>query len=183
MLDKDDDLQIVETFARFGRAIYMANVVELGLAQTLVQIEFLTPAREKHIKEQRKDFDRNKFDAEFETFMAERAKQTMGTLNLRVSQKSEFDEALKKRISDATLRRNFLAHRYWPEMSVKFMTKEGRDEMIKELSQDADIFEQLDRDIRQATRPVREKLGINEAPLNEGVEKRLGELKEQLKLE
>ena len=32
MIDKDDDLQIMETFARFGRTIYMANVVELGLA-------------------------------------------------------------------------------------------------------------------------------------------------------
>jgi hypothetical protein len=49
MLDKDDDPQIMETFARFGRAIYMANVLELALVQTLLQIEFLTPAREQFI--------------------------------------------------------------------------------------------------------------------------------------
>jgi hypothetical protein len=39
MIDKNDDPQIVETFARFGRAIYMANVVEMSLVQTLLQVE------------------------------------------------------------------------------------------------------------------------------------------------
>jgi hypothetical protein len=182
MIDEDDDPQIVETFARFGRAMYMANVLELGLVQTLLQIEFLTPAREKFIKDQGKNFDRKKFDAEFDIFMEKQLKKTMGTLNLMVSKRAEFDEALRKRISDATARRNFLAHHYWRESGEKFMTKEGRAEMIEELSRDADSFEQLDRDIRAATKPIREKLGINENALNEGVEKRLGELKEKLKL-
>ena len=138
MIDKDDDLQIMETFARFGRAIYMANVVELGLAQVLVQIEFLTPAREKFLKEKGKDFDRKKFDGEFDTFMEEQSKRMMGTLNLRVSQRAEFDEALRKRISDATLRRNFLVHHYWRAAGEKFMIKDGRAEMIEELSKDAE---------------------------------------------
>jgi hypothetical protein len=115
MIDKDDDPQIVETFARFGRAIYMANVLEVSLVQTLMQIEFLTPAREKFIKEQGKNFDRKKFDAEFDGFMKEQFKKTMGTLNLKVSQKAVFNEALRKRITDATTRRNFLARHYWRE--------------------------------------------------------------------
>jgi hypothetical protein len=62
------------------------------------------------------------------------------------------------------------------------MNKDGRTEMIEELPKDADSFEQPDKDIREATKPVREKLGIKEDTLNEGVEKRLGELKERLKL-
>jgi hypothetical protein len=47
MIDEDDDPQTVETFARFGRAIYMANVLELSLAQTLMQIDFLTTSPRK----------------------------------------------------------------------------------------------------------------------------------------
>ena len=65
MIDKDDDPQIVETFARFGRAVYMANVVEMSLIQTLLQVEFLTSARDKFIREKGKGFDPKKFDAEF----------------------------------------------------------------------------------------------------------------------
>jgi hypothetical protein len=50
MIDKDDDPQIVETFARFGRAIYMAHVLELSLAQTLMQIDFLTQPAKNSLK-------------------------------------------------------------------------------------------------------------------------------------
>jgi len=62
------------------------------------------------------------------------------------------------------------------------MTKVGRGEMIEELSKDADVFEQLDKDIRLATKPAREKLGINETVLNERVEQHLGKLLAELKL-
>jgi hypothetical protein len=182
MIDKGDDPQIVEAFARFGRAIYMANVVELSLVQTLLQVEFLTPAREKFIKEKGKGFDPKIFAAELDAHVEKQSKKTMGTLNLRVSERAEFDEALRKRIMDATLRRNFLAHDYWRSNAEKFMTKAGRDEMIEELSRDADTFEQLDKDVRMATKPVREKLGIKEDTLNERVEQNLGELLAKLKL-
>jgi len=75
------------------RAIYLGNVLELGLAQTLLQIEFLTPARERFIKEQGAQFDRKKFDAEFDAFMEKTvSKRPWGTLNLPVSQRAEFDE-------------------------------------------------------------------------------------------
>lgn len=181
MLDEDDDQQIVETFARFGRAIYMANVVEVGLAQTLMQIEFLTPAREKFIAEKGKDFDQAAFDADFTAFMAKQFSKTMGQLKQRVAEVSNFDEALRKRIIDATERRNFLAHHYWRESAEQFMTEDGRAKMIEELTKDAEVFEQLDKDIRSATKPVRERLGIKEALLNEGVEEQLGQLLTKLK--
>jgi hypothetical protein len=182
MIDEGDDPQIVEVFARFGRAIYMANVVELALAQALLQVEFLTPAREKVIKEQGKNFDPKSFSAEFDKFMQNQVKSMMGTLRLRASQHAEFDDALSERILNANLRRNRLAHDYWRETGETFITSEGRVSMIDELSKDADDFERLAKDIRDATRPVREKLGVNEDELNERVENRLGELKRRLGL-
>jgi hypothetical protein len=68
-------------------------------------------------------------------------------------------------------------------MAVRFITKDGRTKMIDELVIDADTFEQLDRDIREATKPVRMKLGIKEEQLNEGLEKRMAELTAGLDLE
>lgn len=182
MIDHDDDPQIVEAFARFGRAIYMANVVEVSLIQTLLQVEFLTPAREKFVRDKGKGFNPKMFADDLDTYVEKQSKRTMGTLNLRVSERPEFDDALRKRRMDATLRRNFLAHEYWRANAEKFMTKAGREQMIEELSRDADMFEQLDKDVRVATKPVREKLGIDEGVLNERVEQNLGELLTKLKL-
>src|SRR2546429_558212 len=108
------------------------------------------------------------FAADLDAYVEKQSKKTMGTLNLRASERPEFDEALRKRMMDATLRRNFLAHDYCRSKAEAFMTKAGRDKMmIEELPRDADTFEQLDKDVRLATKPVREKLGINEDALNE----------------
>ena len=57
-LDKNDDPQVVEVFARFGRAIYMANVVEDGLVRTLMQINFMK-TKEVFIKAQGKGSPRS----------------------------------------------------------------------------------------------------------------------------
>ena len=122
------------------------------------------------------------FAADLDAYVEKQSKKTMGKLNLLASERPEFDEELRKRMMDATLRRNFLAHDYWRSNAEKFMTKAGRREMIEELSKDADTFEQLDKDVRIATKPMREKLGINESALNERVERNLGELLAKLKL-
>jgi hypothetical protein len=55
--------------------------------------------------------------------------------------------------------------------------------MIEELSKDADTFEQLAKDIKEATKPVREKLEVKEAALDAAVEQRLAELKSELNLD
>jgi hypothetical protein len=52
--DEDDDEQIIEAFARFGRAVYLANVVEDSLVRTLMQIKFME-TKEAFIKAQGKD--------------------------------------------------------------------------------------------------------------------------------
>jgi hypothetical protein len=102
MIDKDDDPQIVEAFARFGRAIYMANVVEMSLVQTLLQVEFFTPAREKFIKGKGKGFDPKIFGAELDAYVEKQSKKTMGTLNLRVSERTVTKkEAARRQITAA----------------------------------------------------------------------------------
>jgi hypothetical protein len=179
--DDSDEDHIAETYAHFRLAAYMANVVELGLVQMLMQIEFMTPVRQEYMRTQGKHFDRQKFESDFETFMAIHFSKTMGALALRVANWSGFDDELKGRISAATRRRHFLAQRYWRERLVLFSTKDGRTKMMEELSNDADVFEQLDKDIREATKPIREALGIADDALDAGVERRLSELRSALK--
>jgi leucyl-tRNA synthetase len=178
-----DDEQIKETFARFGQAAYMANVLETGLAHTILQIDFMTDVRKEFIRTQGKNFNREKYENDFDAFLEKKFSQTMGKLNERVASFADLDEKLKKRISDATKRRNFLIHEYWRENALSLDTKPGREKMIAELKSDADIFEKLDQDVRDATKPVRSRLGIKEEVLNARVEKRLAEVRHGLSLE
>jgi hypothetical protein len=123
--ESEDDETIKETYARFGLAVYMANVLELALAQTLMQIEFLTPFRDEYIRTHGKNFDRKKFDTEFDSYMKKQFEKMMGTLALRISKCSGFSEELKARIAAAKNRRNVLVHHYWRESAV-IVHDEGR---------------------------------------------------------
>jgi hypothetical protein len=87
------------------------------------------------------------------------------------------------RIKAAVDRRNFLIHEYWRDAGYKFATEEGRAEMIAELSADTDTFEKLANDLREATRPTRQKLGIKDEALDERVERRMADIRNGMELE
>jgi histidyl-tRNA synthetase len=172
----DESAHIQVTFAEFGRAIYMANLVESGLVQTLLQIDFMTKVREEFVKTKGQNFDPKKYDKDFDEYMEKQFESTMGQLLVKLKNYDVFSDELRGRIQKVVDRRNYLAHSFFREADAKFLSREGREEMIGELLDDADTFEQLDKDIREATRPVRERLGIKEDVLNERVEKRMVEV-------
>jgi hypothetical protein len=172
VLDKDDNPQVVEAFARFGRAVYMANVVEDQLVLTLMQIQFMR-TKEDFVKAQGKGFDRAKIAGEWDAYEKQQRDKTMGQLRNLVKTSADFDDALKKRIDEAKTRRDFLAHHYWREQAFTMQTKEGRDRMIAELIKNADIFEKLATDIHDAMKPIRAKLGIKDENLDAEVEKQM----------
>jgi hypothetical protein len=158
----DEGEHVKEAFAHFGRAIYMASLVETGLVHVLLQADFLTKVKNAFVKGKGQDFSREKYETDFDAFMQEHFGQTMGNLIKRFERQLEFDEKLKKRVSTAKGRRDYLVHHFWRDRAVRFGTKDGRDQIIAELSEDAEKFEALDKDVRSALKPVREKLGIKE---------------------
>jgi hypothetical protein len=171
----EESWDIRETYALFGRAIYAASCLEVGLAHALMFCEFMAQAYQKIAAT--KLFNRKQHEAAFDAFMANQFAQTMGNIIKRVNALSEFNDDLKKRIVAAKERRNFLAHHYWRERSLDFMTAKGRAEMQKELWKDGDDFMQLDRDIDAATKATREKLGATDERLNAYSEKMLANIK------
>ena len=172
-----------EVFAYFGKAIFMANVVETALAQTLMQVEFMKGVRNEFVRTKGHNFSPKKYEQDFDAFMKEQISKTMGKLKLRVEEMARFDDKLKSRISQATERRNFLAHHFWRESGTLLLTKAGRDKMIGELKGDCDIFERLEQDIIEATKPIRQELGIRDEELNARVEKRMADIMKGLELE
>ena len=89
-----NDPEIKEVFAWFGRAIYMANVVEVELAHTLLQIDFMTKVRDNFVRSKAKNFDRKKYEKDFDNFLKEQFSKTMGDLKKEVAKVSDFDEKL-----------------------------------------------------------------------------------------
>lgn len=155
----DEMWDIRETYAAFGRAYYMACVLEVGIAHALMYAEFMV---DKLPPKKRKDFDLKQYQREFDAYMNDQFKKTMGNIVRRAKTITYFNEALKERITIAKQRRDFLAHSYWREKSIEFATEKGRAMMQKELHEDADAFGILDEDIEAALKPARELLGIDD---------------------
>jgi hypothetical protein len=163
----DEGWEVRETFAYFGRAYYMASVLEVGLAHSLMWGEFMTQEAEKIKATKGKGFDRKRYEADFDAFMDKQFAQTMGAVIQRATMLPAFTDELKERIEAARKRRNFLAHDYWREMSERFATSKGREGMREELLADAETFGQLDRDIDAAMIVIRQELGVDDKMLDD----------------
>jgi hypothetical protein len=173
----DDSWERREVFAYFGSAMYMASVLEVGLAHVLMQGQYMKQARDNYIATRGKGFDRKKYEDDFDTFMDNQFAQTMGNLVRRVEAFAGFGDDLKARIVSAKKRRDFLAHSYWRETSLKFVTSAGREEMMKELNADTVMFRELDHDIEAATKHIRESIGVDDKVVEAYVNRQMERIK------
>jgi len=158
----DDSWDVRETFAYFGRAFYMASVLEVGLAHALLFGEFMQSVQNQMAVDKGKHFDRAQFERDFDAYMNKQFSLTMGNIIRRVHSIHDFSDEVKERISLAKERRDFITHHYWRERSINFVTSEGRAQMREELNDDAEMFLTLDRAIDAAMKATREKLGLTD---------------------
>jgi hypothetical protein len=163
--------EIRETFAYYGRVVYMSSVVEVALAHVLMFGQFMKKVRDDYIATKGKRFDQKQYKRDFDAFMHDQFAQTMGNLMRRVQRFGGFDDALKARIADAKKRRDFLMHHYWRERSIDFFRSAGRERMREELNADAEMFKKLGRDIGAASAPLLANLGIKNELLEDYVRK------------
>jgi hypothetical protein len=161
-VEYDEGEHVKELFAYFGRAFYMANVLEEGLALSILQLDFLSPIRDEFRRTGRQGFDRAKFEADFDAFMHQQHALTFGNLLRNIQNQPEFDDALKARIAEAKGLRDFLGHHFWRERSLDFARREGRDAMIAEVQAAAELFEGVNDAVDEAMKPVWTSLGFTE---------------------
>lgn len=157
----DKGEHIKEVFAYFGRAYYQAGVLETGLAIALLQIDFLARVRDQYDADRGRSFEREKYEAQFDRFMEDQHAQTLGNLIKRVSALPNLSDDLKERFRHAKRRRDFLGHHFFRERAVEFSNRAGRDVMIAELNENAEMFESIDNDLHAELAPVRAKLGMD----------------------
>jgi hypothetical protein len=157
----DEEWEMREAHAFFGRAMFSASLLETALVHTLLNGVFLKRVHARYTASKGKNFHRPTYEKQFDNFMADKEKLTMGGLVNEVCQLSCVSDDLKTRLKTATERRNFLAHHYLRERCAAFGTATGRAKMIAELDCDAQMFDSLDKDVTAVVRSVQKQIGVD----------------------
>ncbi len=155
-LDADDD-QTREVYAHAGLALYMAQVLEHGLANVIVLAraggpEFRSP---------------DDYDALLDDLLS----RTMGQQLRRALQEIEFTDDQIERLNEALRLRNYLAHDFFRERIDHFASVAGRNRLIAELDKMRDHFAAIDRDVQEIAYALWAKHGIPRERIEAEVQK------------
>ena len=145
--------------------MYQVQCLERQLA-----IMLATKYRPGPVRLSRKEFD-NILEALFSA--------TLGQLVGKIKNITALSEDEEERLVEALERRNWLAHRYFWERSVEFLSESGRASMVKELQVAADSFGALDRVFTDRTIEYAETLGVTQESIDKAREGLVRESKRQ----
>ncbi|WP_298019459.1 hypothetical protein [uncultured Parasphingopyxis sp.] len=155
----DGDAQIKEVYARFGVAIYFAQVLEHGIVNALTVFEFIPRASDFSSEEE--------WTLEYDNFVEGEFQNTLGKLVRKMNEHSIMDEQLRDKFSQAVQRRNALAHRFFGDSAEDFLSTAGRAKMIVHCEECREHFSNTDHLLEQKLAPIRSKYGIDEKKVEE----------------
>src|SRR4051794_16451774 len=143
----DDEVQIREVYSRFGLAMYLAQVLEHGIVNALLVLSLLPTM---------KGFaDRTSWDAAFDRFYDAELGRTLGNMIRALEQTGVMPADLIEKLRAAKVHRDHLAHRFFREHDLDFMTSQGRSRMIAECEDRMELFQSLDREVEAIVSPQR----------------------------
>jgi hypothetical protein len=147
------DEQVREVYAHFGLAVYMAQVLEHALVNAMVVGRLPQRARVT--------------GSEIDDFMSEQFDATLGKLIKELGHYMVVPEALAGALQRALRTRNWLAHRYFREHAVEFMSEAGRSATITELQDARNSFEAADQLLETVVQPIMARYGITDQTVAE----------------
>jgi hypothetical protein len=131
------DEHVKTVYAHFGLALYLAQILEHGLANALISAELLPRRTGKPVP-------KTQWEAEFDLFMNEQFNKPLGRLISGLRKATSVPVDLEALLTTALKTRNFLAHHFFRERAESFMSCDGREKMIKELESAQRLFEAAD---------------------------------------
>jgi hypothetical protein len=158
MTDENSNDQVKTVYAHFGLAVYLAQVLEHGLANALMCTELLPRRAGKPVP-------RKQWEEEFNAFMEQQFKHTLGRLIQRLESITSVPDDLEDLLTEALAKRNFLAHHYFRERAEPLMSHSGREQMIAELHEAQKLFERADDRLDKVTTPLLEGYGLTDDKL------------------
>ena len=156
MMNEDRDGEHVkEVYARFGLAVYYAQVLEHGLVNALLVLDLL-PSR-RHLARSRAEWE-----AAVGNFMGRHFEGTMGQLMKSLRVVTAVPSDLEALLHEALERRNRLVHDFFRERAADFMSTRGREDMLREVDECRSSFEAADSRLAEIIRPLRLKAGVTD---------------------
>lgn len=146
-MDDPDEELVKEVFAHFGLCLYLSQVVETGIINILTALETATSSQST----------RQTFDALYEKHEA----LTFGNLLKELKRHNFFAENLEKDVRDMKSSRDYLAHRFFRNHDIDFITPAGCRHMIDILQQHKDRFDCLDKEIESIQVDAFAKAGLD----------------------
>ncbi len=146
---------IKEVYARFGLAVYNAQVLEHGLVNALVILD-LIPSRRRTARSQKE------WESIIEAFLSHQFESTMGQLMRSLRDMASVPSDLEYIFQEALKRRNWLVHDFFRERSGEFMNSTGRNQMLREIEECRACFEAADNRLNELIVPIRIKAGISD---------------------
>lgn len=149
--DDEDAIQIREVYSRYGLAMYQAQVLEHGMVNAVIIAQMLPTMRGYPGRSAWEDAFNRTYDVELA--------KTFGNM-LKALLLLDLPEELLGRLRGAKSERDRLAHRFFREHDVDFLGRAGRTRMIAECEDAIEMFSEIDADLDEHMRPLRERHGI-----------------------
>jgi len=138
----DESEHIKEVYAHFGLAIYLAQCVEHTIVNGLFYTDLLPDVL--HKVKGREPFTKQDWEAAFDAFRDQRFRLTLGNMFKTFKKSLPVDQELEDKLIFIKQNRYFLAHQFFRVRAQEFISRVGRDKMIKELKQYQESFEEVD---------------------------------------
>jgi hypothetical protein len=157
-MDKSEHCK--EVYARHGLAMYRAQCVEQSITQLLIYFDFfakqvpLFQSKEQWLKE-------------FDSFDQMMSAKTMGQLVVKLVGVGAVDPSIENLLRDALKARNFLAHRFFVDFAMDFLSESGRNKMILDLERKTTLFDEVEAVLNPITYDLCAKYGLTQEKLKE----------------
>jgi hypothetical protein len=158
------DEETREVYARYGLAMYFAQVVEHAIVNLMIALRL--PERGALTA---RDIDQ---------FMDEAFAMTFGRLLKELRQMGQPIDSVERELDQARDLRNWLAHRYFRDRAVQFMSPAGRVVMLQELDDATDLFLRVNESLERLSAEVRAANNVGEDAVRQEYEKLLLEVKQ-----
>ncbi len=156
-----------EVFARYGLAMYMAQVLEHSIVNALIVLRFL-PTRPHHSSKE-------SWEAAFDDFYNNEFGKTLGNMINTLDRLDIVPQHLVLQLRSIKKNRDVLAHSFFREHDLKFETQAGRVEMIAFCESAIAEFKAADEELEAFCAPYRRRYGMTD----EWIEQKLSERKAQ----
>ena len=156
----DESEHVKEVYARFGLAVYYAQVLEHGIVNALVTLDLIPSKRHEAGTAE-------KWGAMVDEFMDQHFSTTLGRMIRALRTVTTVPDDLERHLTTALSKRNWLAHNFFRERAEEFMSAWGRDKMLHEVDECREAFRTADRRLDEIVRPIRHKFGLSDEMVQE----------------